>query len=274
MKLNILISLFFISALQNAYAQQANLNRKGKMFANWGWNHAVYTKSTLSMKGDDYNLTIHKMKAHDRQTQFSYHNYFQIDRVTIPQTNMRLGYFVRNNVAVLLGVDHMKYVMDQNQTAFVTGNITREGAYKKPYNGYQVLSDDFLTFEHTDGLNLIHVGVEYYKNLLQSTNKKNRVELIFGGNLGVMMPKTNVKFLNYERTDRFHVSGIGVGLKAAVQGVLLNHIILRGESILGYITMPNIVLHKTGINGRGSQHFGYAQLNGEIGYLFNLKKQK
>lgn len=73
----------------------------------------MYSNSDIHLKGTDYDLTLYKVKAHDRQSPISYYNYLKIDRITIPQTNLKLGYFINDNWAFTLNVDHMKYVMDR-----------------------------------------------------------------------------------------------------------------------------------------------------------------
>ncbi len=272
-KYNIVLMLFVLLFTIQTTAQTTTF-AKGKMYIDWGWNRAAYTNSTLQMKGNDYDLTLHKLKANDRLTPISYYNYLKIDRITIPQTNFRFGYFIKNNIAVVVAVDHMKYVMNQNQIANVEGQITRDGSFKKTYNGPMQLTTDFLTFEHTDGLNYINVGLEKYKTLLN--NKKNNINISYsyGASAGIMLPKTNVKFLDYERTDRFHVSGFGLAAKNAIQFLFFNHFIIKMEGSVGFIDMPNIILHKTGINGKGKQNFAFAQLNWEVGYqLFVSHKE-
>jgi hypothetical protein len=261
--------------LTNTTTAQHSTYSKGKLYFNWGWNRAAYTKSTLQIKGDDYNLKLHKLSANDRITlPISYHNYLQIDRITIPQTNMRLGYFIKNNLAIVLGVDHMKYVMNKDQTVKVEGEITRLGAFKKTYNGPTQLTTDFLTFEHTDGLNYINIGVEKYKSLLSNKKQNINISYSFGASAGIMLPKTNVKFLDYERTDRYHVSGFAFAAKNAVQALFFNHFIIKMEGSVGFIDMPNIILHKTGINGKGKQNFAFTQLNWEIGYQLKVSNSK
>lgn len=243
---------------------------KGKLFANWGWNRDAFTKSDLKLKGADYDLLIKKIKANDRFTPISYINYLKLNNVTIPQTNVRLGYFITHNTAIVLGLDHMKYVMDQDQIATVVGQITRPGIYQKSYNEPTKLTQDFLLYEHTDGLNYVHIGIEKYKNQYYNPKRTIIIDYIYGANIGVLLPKTNVQFLNYERTDRYHLSGYGIQLRNALQLLFVKHIILRMEADIGYINMPNIILHKTGIPGKGKQNFGYAQLNWQIGYNFQF----
>jgi hypothetical protein len=51
--------------------------------------------------------------------------------MTIPQTNFRMGYFISDHYSLAIGVDHMKYVLTQNQTARISGTI----AAGTPYDG-------------------------------------------------------------------------------------------------------------------------------------------
>jgi hypothetical protein len=262
--------ILLLTNICTAQQGQNSSYKKGQLFFNWGWNRAAYTKSTLQMKGADYNLTLHKLTANDRLTPISFENYLQIDRITIPQTNMRIGYFIKNNLAIVLAIDHMKYVMNQDQIAEVEGEINREGVYKKSFSGSMKITEDFLTFEHTDGLNYVNIGAEVYQSLFKNKKKTIDISYIYGANIGAMVPKTNVKFLDYERTDRFHLSGFGIEAKNAVQAKFFKHWLVRMEAAVGFIDMPNIILHKTGVQGRGKQNFAFAQLNWEIGYQFKL----
>jgi hypothetical protein len=265
-----LFFLWFFLITGNTGFAQYKPYKKGSAFLNWGWNRAAYTNSTLKMKGDDYNLTLEKLAAKDRPTKFASKDYLRYDRITIPQTDLRVGYFLKDNVALVFGVDHMKYVMNQDQVAHVKGEIARNSKYKGTYDQDMAISADFLTFEHTDGLNCLNVGIEVYKDLIKRENSRVKLHWIYGGMLGVMLPKTNVKFLDYERTDRFHVSGGDIEARTAIQALFLKHMIVRIEGDAGYINMPDIILHKSGINGKGKQNFAFAQVNGEIGYHLNF----
>ena len=275
-----ILVLSFITVFSSSAQEQTvkkpfkNPYKKGRAFAYWGWNRGFFGNSTLKIAGDDYNLTLRNLKAHDRVTKpfLNYNDYFKLGRITIPQTNMRIGYFFKDNWAITLGVDHMKYVMDQNQVARVEGTITREGEYKGTYNGDMVISDDFLTFEHTDGLNYINTEVERYFSLKKHPFDRINIAFMLGGGAGILFPKTNAKFLDYERNDRFHVSGYGVSAKAGVEFIFFKHITLKGEAKQGFINMPNIILHEKGINGKGKQHFGFTELAATIGWNFRVHK--
>lgn len=275
MKKPILSALFLLCTIAGfSQAKKWNPYARHRIYFFWGWNRAAYTKSDLSIKGDDYQLVLKKIVAHDRQTPFSYHNYLQIDHMTIPQNNWRIGYFIKDGLAISFGTDHMKYVMDQNQIADVVGTITREGPFKGTYNGPTRLTEDFITFEHTDGLNYVNVELEKYHVVSESPDGNWILGCLLAGGAGMLYPKTNAKILDYERNDQFHVSGFGLDLKAGLEAIVFKHFALRFEAKGGYINMPNIVLHKKGINGKGNQDFMFAQCNGSLMFNFGFSKHR
>ncbi len=256
-------------------AGKYNPLKKGQFYGYWGWNRSCYSKSNITLKGADYDIKFSRVRAKDKPTKLSYKNYLQPDRITIPQTNVRIGYFIKPGLAMSVGIDHMKYVMVQNQEVDAKGYISRTGLYERTYNGGPVtMKDDFLTFEHTDGLNYVYAGLEKYKELYHSKTEKCIVNWYYGGAAGVLVPKTNVKFLDYERNDRFHISGFGLNAAAGIEGVFFKHLITRLETKGGYINMPDIILHEKGIAGRGKQHFFFGEVFWSLGATYNLRRKK
>jgi hypothetical protein len=160
-KLIIVLLALPMALKSNAQAPSYYAHKKKQAYFFWGWNCAAYSKSDISLKGADYDFSIYDVVAHDRQTYpIAFNPYLKPGAMTIPQTNFKLGYFIKDGLAINAGLDHMKYVMDQYQTVNMYGTITREGKYKGEYHGPQVMEDDLLTFEHTDGLNYINAEIE------------------------------------------------------------------------------------------------------------------
>ena len=127
----------------------------------WGGNREKYSKSNVRFWGKNYDFTINNMDAHDKAK--GYHiDYINPARMTIPQTNFRMGYFLNDHYSIAIGVDHMKYVMSQNQVANVQGNINLPlsdpaSVYNGTYNNVPVqMTEAFLQYEHTDGLNYVN----------------------------------------------------------------------------------------------------------------------
>jgi hypothetical protein len=250
----------------------ATIHRKGSVFGGWGWNRSTYTQSDISFQGDDYNFTLHNVEAKDRQTPFDAKTYFGLKTVTIPQTNIKLGYFINDHVAVTVGVDHMKYVMVQNQTVAFSGTINDETFMSMVSDNEVQLTQQFLTFEHTDGLNYLLTELEF--NPWTPTGKFVEFSMYGGIGLGALMPKSNVKLMGYPRNDAYHLAGFGTNVKCGIEFLIGNHFYVRGEGKVGYINMPSIVTREASIDDRASQQFGFAAADMMIGFNIPARKQQ
>ncbi|MGZ5188675.1 MAG: hypothetical protein ACXWB5_04480 [Kaistella sp.] len=246
------------------------LSKKGQLFIFWGWNRAGFTNSDIHFKGNGYDFTLENVVAHDRPSELDW-AYVDPGRMSTPQFNFRLGYFIKDNLALVVGTDHMKYVMDQDQTVMFNGNISDPVYAAMVQNGEVDLRDsNFLTFEHTDGLNYVNAGLEQYQSLLS----REKIDMIwsYGAGAGVLFPKSNVKLFGNERSDRFHVAGFGLDARANINVIFWKHWMARVEGKIGYINMPDI---KTTLNNKpdkASQDFFFGQVNFGIGYTFNTIK--
>lgn len=253
------------------YQKKATLS-KGKMFVFWGWNRAGFSKSDIRFKGNGYDFTLQNVIAHDRPSPLS-SDYVNPAEISTPQFNFRLAYFLKDNLALVVATDHMKYVMDQKQTVDFKGNISDPVYANMVHDGKVNLEDEqFLTFEHTDGLNYVNAGVEKYKNLV--TKRKFDIFWAYGAGAGVLFPKSNVKLFGNERSDRFHVAGFGLDARTNINFLFWNRLMARVEGKFGYINMPDI---KTTLNNKpdkASQDFVFYQINFGVGYVFNTKKNK
>jgi len=272
--------------------QKYAAHNKGKFFVMWGGNRESYSKSDVNFRGKDYNFTVDNMAAHDKPKGWHV-DYINPANMTIPQTNLRLGYFFSDHYSVTIGVDHMKYVMTQNQTANVTGNINlpadQPGSiYNGEYNnrpvdmsiggaqeggGSSTGGTPFLIYEHTDGLNYINTEVSRFDDVSKWFGLPNidkvQINLTEGLGAGVLYPKTNTTLLGKERHDDFHVSGFGVSAKAGLNITFFKHFYLQGELKGGYIDMKDI---RTTVSSedKASQHFYFFQRIVAVGGIFRI----
>jgi len=140
-------------------------------------------------------------------------------------------------------------------------------------NNQTLLTEDFLTFEHTDGLNYIHTEVSRFddvsKLLRIGNTDKIQINLTEGIGGGVLYPKTNATVLGKERHDDFHVSGFGVSLKAGINITIFKYFYVQGELKVGYINMPDI---RTTYDpsDRASQEFFFFQRILVFGGIFRI----
>ena len=248
-------------------------HNKGKFFISWGGNRESYSKSDVTFTGKDYRFTVADMRAHDKPKGWHI-DYINPTKMTIPQTNLRLGYFFSDHYSVAIGVDHMKYVMTLDPTATVTGFINGP-VHNGTYNNTPVEFTDetVLTFEHTDGLNYINTEVSRHDDISKlfkiGNTDKIQVNLTEGVGFGVLYPKTNTKLLGKERHDDFHVSGFGTSLKAGLNITFFKYFYIQGELKGGYINMHDIRTTMS-TDDKASQDFFFFQRILAVGGKFRI----
>jgi hypothetical protein len=248
-------------------------HNKGKFFVSWGGNRDSYSKSDITFKGTDYNFTIYDVTAHDKPKGWHV-DYINPGRMTIPQTNFRMGYFVNDHYSVAIGVDHMKYVMNQDIIVRYTGNYPNRYSYAEGFGDHLVrLTESFLTFEHTDGLNYVNTEVSRHDDISKIFNIKDtdkiQVNLTEGIGAGFLFPKTNAKVFNKERHDDFHVAGYGASVKAGLNVTFFKHFYIQTEVKGGYINMPDIQTTFSDTDS-ASQEFFFFQKIIAIGGIFRI----
>jgi len=273
-------------AMNYTYAQESikiqdryTAHNKGKFFVSWGGNRETYTTSTIHYTGTNYDFTVHNATAQDKPKGWHI-DYINPSKITIPQTNFKLGYFFADQYSISIGVDHMKYVMTQNQTAMVTGTINLPASETgSAYNGIYVnepidfTDGSFLQFEHTDGLNYIHTEIARFADISNWFGIRNtdKIQLNFteGVGIGLLYPKTNTTLLGKARHDDFHISGYGVSAKAGLNVTFLKHFYVQGEFKYGYINMNDIRTTQSAAD-KASQHFNFFERIIAVGGIFKI----
>lgn len=248
-------------------------HNKGKFFVSWGGNREAYSKSDVTFRGKDYYFTLDNMVAHDKPKGWHI-DYINPSRITIPQTNFRMGYFINDHYSIAIGVDHMKYVMTQNQTVNITGTINLNTDYDGVYNNTPtVMTEDFLLYEHTDGLNYVNTEFSRHDDISSVFNIANtdqfQINLTEGVGFGLLYPKTNTTLLGKPRHDDFHVSGYGTSLKAGINFTFFKHFYLQGELKGGYINMQDIRTTQSS-EDKASQNFFFLQRLIAVGGIFKI----
>ncbi len=239
----VLFGLFctFFAKAQDIESNRFTSGNKGKIFAYWGGNRGYYSTSDLHFSGANYQFTVHDATAHDRPKGWHI-DYINPLRLTIPQTNFRIGYFFTDKWNVSLGFDHMKYVVTQNQDVLVTGDYPNKGSYGEILdNGLTRLTPEFLRFEHTDGLNYVNAELTYMEDVSKffgiANTDKFQINLLGGGGFGFMYPRTDATILGKGRKDAFDISGYGIAGKVGANVTLFKYFFIQYESKVGYINM-------------------------------------
>jgi hypothetical protein len=263
----------FSAAAQTTTTPPPHKGNKGKFYFYWGYNRGYYTPSDLHLRGDDYDFTLHNIVAKDRQPPFSFGVYFNFAKLTIPQCNYAVGYYLNDHYSISLSFDHMKYVMVQNQTVKISGFInTPNTQFAGVYDQDDIaIKKNLLIFEHTNGLNYIVTELTRSDNLLpvlsRYKGRKIEVNLSEGIGIGALVPRTDATLLLNPRNDAYHLAGYGISLKAGLDVTFFRHFFLGANMKAGFIHLPRI--HTTSSSSdRGSQKFGFLQPNVILGWRF------
>ena len=218
------------------------LSKEGKWYGYWGWNRAEYSNSDLHLTGSGYDFTLYDVEAVDKPSVTGFDPYFAPSRLTIPQTNGRIGYYLTDTLSISFGIDHMKYVMVQDQTVNIEGSIyTGQGFYGDYVAGdTQTLTTDFLKFEHTDGLNFISFEFEQYLPVWVADKGSAALSAYWGAGVAIMYPRTNTTLMGQDRYDQFNVAGYGMSVKVGAEMLFKNDFFMRLFVKTGQIDMDNV----------------------------------
>lgn len=242
--------------------QQADiLNKAGKYFIYYGYNRATYSNSNIHFKGNTYNYTLYNVQAKDRQSNLAWKYLIEI---TIPQYNFRIGYFLDDTQNISIGVDHMKYVVKVPQKTKINGT-DHQGHM---HNNNTIELNNFLAFEHTDGLNYINISYNKFYPIWENKLKMQAVSLFVGGGAGIMFPRSNVTLIGYKsRNDKFKIAGYGADVQGGANYDFTKNFFLRTEFKAGYIDMPYIATTNSS-KDTASQNFTFFEYSLSIGYQF------
>ncbi|MEZ5084160.1 MAG: hypothetical protein R2750_12045 [Bacteroidales bacterium] len=263
--------------VQEIVAQQHQIhlkNPKGQFFLFWGYNRSTYAKSDIHFSAESYNFTLYDVPAHDLPETFSVDGYMNPNNVTVPQFNVRLGFFITDKYVISAGWDHTKYQTKNNALVKISGTIDEEASakYAGTYDGEMITvnHDDFVRIEHSDGLNLIQLNIERHDLLVSNPAETLGLGSVLGTGIILPMPWTNAKIFGVVNDDRPHFTGIGVSVFGGLKFHFFSRLFLQANLQAGYLYMPGIVLTPKGGNERASQQIKYLQGMIVLGYTFRI----
>ncbi len=264
----------------NSYAQVSKHKKKhstaaGTFFFYWGYNRSYYTKSDIRFVGSDYDFKLKGVTAYDRPDTFSVKNYFSPDRLTVPQYNGRLGYYISDKWAVSLGVDHYKYVMADQNHVLLDGHVGENvnSSWAGNHTDEPVVTDiDTFHYELTNGCNLIRFELMRSFDLYEIGSKR---QLALTGNIGLGTgPVLTFADLNFAREHSFataSLSGLHLSLNASLRLEFYKHFFVQMESALGYVNLPHVKTRLNDKNQFARQDFCFSSYYAAAGVLLYFR---
>ena len=236
------------------------------MYLQWGYNRDIFTKSDLHFKKDnEYDFTIHKAHAEDKPD-FTGFWETPLD-VTIPQNSFRIGMYLNrtNTWAIELNFDHAKYVVPDDQTLRISGQIHGESIDEDT-----VIRRSFVHFEHTNGANFYHINYVHQHFLLEG-KRFARASYLLKGGAGVVVPRSDVTIMGKRLDNEFHVAGYIISGEAGLRFYPLRNFFLELNGKGGFANYLNVL---TVEGGKAHHHFWYGEIIGLAGYDLNLGHQR
>ncbi len=232
------------------------------MYFQWGYNRDKFTKSK---DGDNYDFTIHKAYAKD-QPDFSGFRDTPLD-ITIPQNSYRIGFYLNpeHTWAIEINFDHAKFVIEDNQTLRVTGQI-----HGNPIDKDTFLSKRFLHFEHTNGANFYNIN--YVTQQPVWKNKKRTLATVLGKvGAGVVIPKSDITLMGNQLDNKYHIAGYIVNGEMGSRFFITRNLFLEANVKAGFANYLNVL---TVEGGTARHNFFFAEVIGLLGYDFNFGKYR
>lgn len=231
----------------------------------WGYNKSWFSRSSIHFSDhttDDYDFTLYNLEAHDRPGLEIVGT--NLSNLSVPQYVYRLAYFFNdpNDLGVEICFDHVKYVMTQNQTARIEGEIRG-----RKVSTDTVVSSQFLRFEHTNGANFWMVNFLKRQNLVKSSNRLHWLGLLGKVGVGVVIPKSDVAIFDVETDNRYHIAGYVLGLDVGLRYDFLKYGFVEASLKGAYADYSDVL---TVGEGRASHSFFTLEAIMSLGFQVNL----
>ncbi|MFT5315136.1 MAG: hypothetical protein ACI9UK_000968 [Candidatus Krumholzibacteriia bacterium] len=237
----ILLSVAIVTLPKSA---TAGIGRhKGELYLQWGYNWSAYSASDLHFQGEGYDFTLHSVTAEDRPTPFDFGTYFAPARMTIPQYDGRLGYYIGDRTSVSFGVTHLKYIVQQMQGTTISGYI--DDSVSDDYGGVYdntliQLDDDFLMYEHTDGLNYANIEIETMVPVWENSKPTMGLYATMALGAGLVTPVTDVTLFGDQRSDKLNLAGYGINTKVGLKFEFWTRLYLQYFVSVGWMDLSGI----------------------------------
>ena len=266
-----LLSLISVSS----FSQQTN--KKGSYYLTWGYNRSTYANSDIRFVGPGYDFTLLDAKASDAPTPLSeFKTYVDPGLLSIPQFNFHAGYFIKDNLSISIGWDHMKYVVNDGQTVKVNGKIDAQASipainvdkdYVGTFNQTPLVLDPvkFVHLEHTDGYNYASIELEHYNSLFQSPKGRFAIDWMQGVGIGALVPRSDVHVFGVGQNNFWNLAGGGASLKTGLKFNLSK--LLFFETTVKTGATKLIDIHTTGRSvDHAEQAIFFAEFYGALGF--------
>jgi hypothetical protein len=250
--MKLFLSVFFMltwvgveTFAQDTLSIKVGKNHGGTVYFSWGYNRDWYSKSTIhfqNTKTDNYDFIFYDAVARDKP---SMHEWWHLDRLTIPQYDMTGGYMFgdKYDLGIEVSWNHLKYVVVDNQLMHVRGQIRGELIDKDT-----IVTPSFVHLQHTNGNNYLMVNLVKRQKIWSS--KYFGVSAIAKVGAGPLISYTISTVLGNFDSGHFHYHGWVAGTSLGLRFDLYKYLFVQSDMQGAYVDYTNTEL--------GADHQGLA----------------
>lgn len=277
-----LIVLLIVGGSFSADAQHRRMKKKesdgaGTLWGYWGYNRTRYTNSNIRFVGPGYDFALADAKGHDEQAIVSANNYLRLSNLTVPQFNVRLGYFIRDHWSISLGYDHFKYILADDNEVYLSGEID-PGVddvtnWSGTYDAEAIVTDrKKFHYENSDGMNFIRLELSRIDTWVRLGNKDQfKISSNFGFSFGGILSYNDFKFAGQETKRTISMSGVGTAVHVSPRFEFFRHIFVQPTLSAGFIRQGKVKTRPNNASSYAQQSLGYGEFNTVVGFFAYIR---
>lgn len=256
------------SKTKNSYA-------KGTLFGYWGYNRTFYTKSDIRFVGSGYDFELKDAVAKDNQSR-EIGKYFNINTLTVPQFNGRIGYYYKDHWAISFGYDHMKYVFADNNRVRIFGNVNSGidtvTNLSGNYDGEEFVTNrNTFHYENSNGLNYLRLELTRTDQWYATRSKWFAFSTNIGLGAGGLLSFNDFTFAGRKDMVTISMSGYGASAHLGARFEFFKHVFLQANLSGGLMHQVKVKTRPNDPSAYARQIYGYGEMDMVIGFLFYIR---
>ncbi|MEY3236160.1 MAG: hypothetical protein RI883_261 [Bacteroidota bacterium] len=263
---------------QRTFGQSKNSTAQGILYAYWGNNRSFYSRSNLHFEGTGYDFNLKGVRATDSKTPFQPSIYFNPAKLTLLQYNVRVGYYIREGLAVAIGFDHMKYAFsDKNEVALsgtINPGIDTVNNWNGSYTSFPIVTDrNTFDYNQTKGLNYLKVElIKTHRFYEADKNNWFVFSANYGLGLGALLSTTNFTFAGKTNiSSSSYITGLALSAQTGIRLEFFKHFFFQTTFSGGYMQQLRVPTRNNQPNAIAKQKFGYFSIENAIGFFLNIR---
>lgn len=264
-----LVAVFLLVSLgvdaQKNKRKPKNSTAEGTFFASVGLNKSWFGKSNIHFTGVGYDFTLSGCKASDDFSDFS-----------TPQLSTQVGYYFKNNYALVAGFGQLKYILRDNNSVSISGNVNAGIDNVTNLSGTYINQPITLS---TDRFSYQQVGLSYFtiggmrSDVLYKPGKDGEfiVSTNFGLSIGGLYSKTDFLFAGKQDYNIHSTSGLVFNASAGLRVEFFRNFYLQPTFYGGYLKQINVHTRENELNATASHGMFYASFDISIGMLLYIR---